>query len=103
MGILERLKLDIIRPSNIKPYPRVWRDEPLSISQLGIVFIILTVGHFLTLMVFFCELLRRRSKKTLDQKCRDSSNKPREGEDMQLHEIARLTMLYYGRSLEEYL
>ena len=65
MGILEKLKYDIMRPPISIPYPKVRRDEPLILSQLGIVIIILAAGLCLSLPVFFCELMKGRGKKPL--------------------------------------
>ena len=101
-GILEKLKYDIIRPPLHIPYPKVRRDQPLIISQLGIVMIVLVVGLFLSLPVFFCELMKGRGKKLNDQQLKDSTM-PAEGENIQVAKVEHLTLLYYGRSLEEYL
>ena len=101
-GILEKIKYEIIRPPFPIPDPKVRRDQPLIISQLGIVMIILAVGHILSLPVFFYELMKGRGKKLNDQQLRDSTM-PAERENIQLAEVAHLTWLYYGRSLEEYL
>ena len=86
MGLLERLKYDIYSPTLTKLYPKVWHDKPLSISQLGIVTIILAVGHVLTVPVFFCELMAGRGKKALDHQSKDSAM-PAKGEDLQVDEI----------------
>ena len=101
-GILEKIKYDIIRPPFPIPDPKVRRDEPLIISQLGIVMIILAVLHFLSLPVFFCELMRGRGKKLKEQQLGDTTM-PVAGENIQLTKVEHLTLLYYGRSLEEYL
>ena len=94
-GILERLKYDIVRPPFHKPYPKARRDQPLIMSQLGIVMIVLAVGLGLSLLVFLGELMRGRGKKTLNEK--------EESNHMTLAEIEHLTLHLYGRNLEEYL
>ena len=101
-GILEKIKYEIIRPPFPIPDPKVRHDQPLIMSELGIVMIILAVGHILSLPVFFCELLRGRSKKLKDQQLGDSTM-PAEGENIQVAKVEHLTLLYYGRSLKEYL
>ena len=101
-GILEKLKYDVIRPPFPIPDPKVRRNQPLIISQLGIVMIILAVGHILSLPVFFCEILKGRGKKLKDRQLGDSTM-PAEGENIQLAKVEHLTWLYYGRGLEEYL
>ena len=94
-GILERLKYDIVRPPLPIPYPRVRRDQPLIISQLGIVMIVLAAGLGLSIVVLLGELVKGRGKKAF--------NKPEERKPMTLMEVERLTLQLYGRGLEEYL
>ena len=101
-GILEKLKYDIVRPPLSIPYPKVRRDQPLIMSQLGIVVIVLAAGLSLSLPVFFCELVKGRGKKNLNQK--REVRKPLDTEHTRsVTEVAKLTLQYYGRDLEEYL
>ena len=65
-GVLDKLKYDIIRPPFPIQDPKVRRDQPLIISQLGIVIIVLAVGLVLSIPVFLCELKKGRGKKTSD-------------------------------------
>ena len=92
-GILERLKYDVIRPPFKIPYPKVRRDQPLIMSQLGIVLIILAVGLGLSIPVFLFELIKGRGKKALIG--------PEDRKHMTLLEVEHLTLQQYGRSLEE--
>ena len=92
---MERLKNDIARPPFLIPYPKVRRDQPLIMSQLGIVLIVLAVGLGVTISVFLFELIKGRGKKTL--------NESEERKDLTLAEIEHLTWHLYGRGLEEYL
>ena len=101
-GVLARLKDDITRSPPLIPNEKVRRDQPLIMSQLGIVVIILAVGHVLSLPVFFCELMVGRGRKTSDLHSRDSS-KPAEGEYDQMYRVGHLTLLHYGRDLQDYL
>ena len=92
-GILERLKYNTVRPPFRTPYPKVRRDQPLTISQLGIVMIVLAAGLGLSLPVFICELAKGRRKKSL--------NELEEVKHLTLMEVEYLTLHQYGRSLEE--
>ena len=94
-GILERLKYDIVRPPVRTPYPKVRHDQPLIMSQLGIVMIVLAVGLGLSIPVFLREFMIGRKKKSLDEVI--------ESKQMTLMEIEHLTLHLYGRGLEEYL
>ena len=92
-GILERLKYHIFTPQSRTPYPKVRRDKPLIISQLGIVMIVLAIGLGLSLLVFICELRKGGRKKSL--------NELEEVKHLTLMEVEYLTLHQYGRSLEE--
>ena len=59
-GILERVKYDIFRPGIQIPDPRVRRDQPLILKQLGIIMIVLVVGLFMATIVFLVELPRKQ-------------------------------------------
>ena len=96
------MKYDIRRPPPLTPYPKLRRNKPLAMSQLGIIMIILAVGHILSLPVFFCELMVGRGKKAAALQPKDYT-KPVGGEYDQLEIVAQLTLLYYGRELHEYL
>ena len=94
-GILERLNYVVAKPPLDIPLPKVRRDQPLIMSQLGIVFIVLAVGLGLTIPVFLCELIKGRGQKTL--------NESEDRKHLTLAEIEHLTLHLYGRNLEEYL
>ena len=59
-GILERVKYDIFRPGIQIPDPRVRRNQPLILKQLGIIMIVLVVGLFIATIVFLVELARKQ-------------------------------------------
>lgn len=106
-GVLDKLKYEIMRPPFSDLDPKVRRDQPLIMSQLGIVMIVLAVGLVLPIPVFLCELMKGKSKKTYlinyqDYQSRDLAL-PIDRENITLTEVAHLTLYYYGRSLEEYL
>ena len=85
-GILERLKYDIVRPPFHKPYPKARRDQPLIMSQLGIVMIVLAVGLGLSRLVFHGELMKGRGKITC--------NELEERKHLTLTKVEQLTFYY---------
>ena len=103
-GVFRKIESDMIRPPFAVPYPKLRRDKPLILSQLGIVMIVWAVGLVLSLPVFFCELMKgsRGRKKNLHE-MRDVEDPLGREHPMTLSEIARLTREYYGRDLDEYL
>ena len=101
-GILDKLKYDIIIPPFPILDPKVRRDQPLVMNQLGIVIIVLAVGLILSLPVFFCEFMKGRGKNNLNEV--RNVREPVEREDPRsLIEVANLTLQSYGRDLAEYL
>ena len=59
-GVLEKMKYDMIDTEMLEPLPKVWKNKPLSLLQLGIIMIITLIGITLSIFVFMWELLRRR-------------------------------------------
>ena len=59
-GILERIKYDVLKPGIQIPDPRVRRNQPLILRQLGIIMIVLVVGLFLSTIVFLVELPKKQ-------------------------------------------
>ena len=51
-GVLQKLKLDSFRPPFPIPDPKVRHDLPLTIYQLGIVVIVLTIGLIFSIDTF---------------------------------------------------
>ena len=94
-GILERLKYDVVKPHIFIPYPKVRRDQPLTMSQLGIVIIVLASGLGMSIPVFICELIKGSRKKSLKES--------EERKHLTLAEIEHLTLHHHGRTLKEYL
>ena len=93
--ILDRLKYVVVRPPLLKPYPKIRRDKPLIMSQLGIVMMVLAAGLVMSIPLFLIELIKGRGKKTLSE--------TEERKHLTLAEIEHLTLQLYGRTLEEYL
>ena len=96
-GILERVKYDFVKPPLDIPLPKVRRDQPLIMSQLGIVIIVSAVGLGLSIPVFLCELMKGRGRGN------KAVNETEERRCMTLIEVEQLTLQLYGRGLEEYL
>ena len=76
-GILERIKYDVFRPGIQTPDPRVRRNKPLILKQLGIVLIVLVVGLFIATIVFLLELTKKPML----------NNVSKEGEGIELTEV----------------
>ena len=76
------------------------RDQPLIMSQLGIIMIVLAVGLVLSIPAFLCELLKGSAKKPTDQQLLAFLPAYRR---LTLTEVKHFTLRYYGRSLEEQL
>ena len=55
-GVLEKMKYDVQRKAILIPLPKVWKDQPLGLHQLGIIMIVFGVGAISSTLVFFIEL-----------------------------------------------
>ena len=67
-GVLQKLKLDSFRPPFPIPDPKVRHDLPLTIYQLGIVVIVLTIGLIFSIDIFlleFAQLFKGKNEKPL--------------------------------------
>ena len=71
-GVLNKIKDDgLIRPIPI-PLPKVWKDEPLNLYQLGIIMIVFVFGMVSSICIFLFEVRKgNKTKKT-------ASNEPNE-------------------------
>ena len=58
-GALERMKDGVMRPPDLIPYPRARHNQPLILSQLGIIMIIQVAGLLIGTITFFVELLTK--------------------------------------------
>ena len=56
-GTLERLNNVILRPPELIPEPKVRRNQPLILRQLGIIMIVLVAGLKLGTIIFLVEVL----------------------------------------------
>ena len=59
-GILNKLKYDVMNPPIPIPDPKLRHKQPLILKQLGIIMIILVVGHIIAFVAFLMEVLIRR-------------------------------------------
>ena len=57
---MDKILYDVIRPVTPIPDPKVRHDQPLILSQLGIVMIVLAIGLVLAIPVFLWELKKGR-------------------------------------------
>ena len=55
-GILNKLKYDVMDPPIPIPDPKLRHKQPLILKQLGIILIILVVGHIIAFVVFIMEV-----------------------------------------------
>ena len=101
-GVLQKLKLDSFRPPFPIPDPKVRHDLPLTIYQLGIVVIVLTIGLIFSIDIFlfeFAQLFKGKNEKPLTLPLIDLTAKERN--NITLTEVALLTKQFYGRELAE--
>ena len=71
-GVLNKIRYDgLIQPIPI-PLPKVWKDEPLNLYQLGVIMIVFVFGMVSSICVFLFEV--RKGKKTK----KIASNEPHE-------------------------
>ena len=61
-GAYERMKNSITRPPKKIHYPKVRRNQPLMLRQLGIIMIVLVIGLLLGTIIFLIEVLKKSKK-----------------------------------------
>ena len=61
MGILSKLKDDVMSPPLPIPQPKVRHNQPLILRQLGITMILLAVGLLIAILIFLKELWSSRT------------------------------------------
>ena len=62
-GVLEKMKYDMLKTEMPDPLPKVWKDKPLNLFQLGIIMIICLFGVTASIVVFMWEFSRSSGKK----------------------------------------
>ena len=60
-GILERVRYEVMKQPTLIPDPKVRRNQPLILRQLGIIMIILVAGLFIGITLFLVELGKKPS------------------------------------------
>ena len=55
-GVLNKMKYDALNPPVAVPLPKVWKDEPLNLSQLGIIMMVFVGGVLSSIIAFVLEL-----------------------------------------------
>ena len=70
MGILRKLKDDVMSPPLPIPHLKVRLNQPLILRQLGITFIILAAGLSLAFVIFLGELWTKRKKASFSHFCK---------------------------------
>ena len=63
-GVLVKMKYDALKQAIPIPLPKVWKDKPLNLYQLGIIMIVFCVGTFSSILVFFFELRKTTPNKS---------------------------------------
>ena len=66
-GALERIKNGIMRPPELILDPKVRRDQPLNLRQLGIIMIVQVIGLTLGTIIFFIEVLKKSKEKSVSK------------------------------------
>ena len=64
-GALERMKNIIMRPPELILDPKVRRDQPLILRQLGLIMIVQVIGLLLGTIIFLMEVLKKAKEKSV--------------------------------------
>ena len=78
-GVLVKMKYDVLKREIPIPMPKVWKDQPLNLLQLGIIMIVLGVGIFSTILTFFFELRKGNIKTNGPNQSRSSKGNGKGG------------------------
>ena len=69
-GVLVKMKYDVLKREIPIPMPKVWKDQPLNLLQLGIIMIVLGVGILSSMLAFLFELRKTNvAKSGSNQSC----------------------------------
>ena len=64
-GALERIKIGVMRPPQVILDPKVRRDQPLDLIQLGIIMIVQVVGLLIGTVIFLIEVVKKAKEKSV--------------------------------------
>ena len=76
------MKYDGIKRKDPRPLPKVRKNEPLNLDQLGIIMIVLVFGIVSSILVFLCEVRKTNKSKSGSNEKGDSGMKLRIVEEM---------------------
>ena len=66
-GTLERINNGIYRPPEIIPDPKVRRNQPLILRQLGIIMIVQIIGLLIGTVIFLIEVVKKEKAKSVSK------------------------------------
>ena len=66
-GALERIKNSIMRPPELILDPKVRLNQPLNLTQLGIIMIVQVIGLLLGTIIFLMEVLKKAKEKSVSK------------------------------------
>ena len=67
IGALERIKIGVVRPPQVILDPKVRRDEPLDLEQLGIIMIVQVIGLLIGTVIFLIEVVKKAKEKGVSE------------------------------------
>ena len=66
-GALERIKIGVMRPPQVILDPKVRRDQPLDLRQLGIIMIVQVIGLLIGTVIFLIEVVKKAKEKRVSK------------------------------------
>ena len=66
-GALERIKIGVMRPPQVILDPKVRRDQPLDLRQLGIIMIVQIIGLLIGTVIFLIEVVKKEKAKSVSK------------------------------------
>ena len=66
-GALERIKIGVVRPPQVILDPNVRRDQPLDLTQLGIIMIVQVIGLVIGTVIFLIEVVKKAKEKSVSK------------------------------------
>ena len=66
-GALERIKIGVMRPPQVILDPKVRRDQPLDLRQLGIIMIVQIIGLLIGTVIFLIEVVKKAKEKSVSK------------------------------------
>ena len=66
-GALERIKIGVMRPPQVILDPKVRRDQPLDLRQLGIIMIVQIIGLLIGTVIFLIEVVKKEKANSVSK------------------------------------